>query len=369
MNAQPGAAPTGWTATAGPSAVVNRLRLAKRVVVLTHTRPDGDALGSSLALTRSLLQAGAQVELWLVPPGPRWMREIIGDAPVRLHNPSAGTTMDQAIEPDAIVILDTGAWKQVEEVAPWVRPRSAKAIIIDHHLSGDAEMAPIRLIDSGAAAAAEVVAEVCVGLLGKSSAGELPLDVARPLYLGLATDTGWFRFSNTRPQTLRLAAALKEAGVDAPALYQLVEQQDRPARLRLYGRALSSIELHAAESIAFLSLTQRDFEECRGDAEDTTGFASDVLSVASIQVGALLTEVAGRGAGNPGREGPLTKVSLRSKPGAGAIDVAALTLGLGGGGHARAAGVKLAMPLSEAKQALLAALVGGSMGPAGRATA
>ncbi len=144
----------------------------------------------------------------------------------------------------------------------------------------------------------------------QTNPARLPLLVGEALYLGLATDTGWFKFSNTRPETLRLAASLLEAGVDAPKLFAMVEQQDRAARLRLQGRALSSLELHKNDSIAIMSLSAKDFDECHGDAEDTTGFASDVLSVASVQVGVMLVEVAGREG-----KGPLSKASLRSKAG------------------------------------------------------
>ncbi len=324
-----------------------------RVAILTHAKPDGDAVGSTLALARALTRAGLSATPWYIGPMPRWFESIRAGTPASIYDHATDRTPEAGPEPDAIVVADTGSWMQIEDLGPWVKTPAcrAKTLIIDHHLSGDAEMSDARVLVPTAAAAAEIMAEVCCRVLKVTDPAALPLEVAEPLYLGLATDTGWFRFSNTSPQTLRLAASLREAGVDAPRLVQLVEQQDRPSRLRLLARALSSLELLAGDRVALMSLTRRDFEDAHGDAEDTTGFASDVLSVAAVQVGILLTETAPK-VGKP----PVTKASLRSKPGPNAIDVAALTRALGGGGHARAAGVKLNLPLPEAKAALVAAV-------------
>jgi phosphoesterase RecJ-like protein len=179
----------------------------------------------------------------------------------------------------------------------------------------------------------------------------LPRDVATPLFLGLATDTGWFRFSNVRQQTLALAARLIGAGVDHASLYEMIEQQNTAARMRLLARALSSLELHKHASIALMSLTQADFKEAGADSEDTGGFADGPMSVVGVQVVVTLTEMT-----KPGDPNPLTKASLRSKPGPHAIDVAAVCNKLGGGGHARAAGVKLKLPLASAREVVLKAL-------------
>jgi phosphoesterase RecJ-like protein len=342
-----------WVATRTPGEAGEWLRTSgiKQVAIVTHAKPDGDAVGSTLALARALGHAGVGAMPWYIGPMPRWYESVRGRTPASVVEVAAGRTPESGPEPDAVVVADTGSWMQVEDLGPWVKARRAKTMIVDHHLSGDADMSDARVLVPTAAAAAEIMAEVCCRVMGVAEPAGLPLDVAEPLYLGLATDTGWFRFSNTSPRTLRLAASLRETGVDVPRLFQWVEQQDRVSRLRLLARALSSLELLAEERVALMSLTRRDFEASHGDAEDTTGFASDVLSVASVQVGILLTETTAK----PGKP-PLTKASLRSKPGAGAVDVAALTRSLGGGGHARAAGVKLAMPLAEARAALVAAV-------------
>lgn len=341
-----------WRSSIDAVGLAAVLKRARRVVVLTHTRPDGDASGSALALTRALRQSGVDAGVWLVGPVPRFLPSVQRDTPVTIMDPvGAMSVVSRLPEPDAIVVVDTGAWVQVEEVRGWLEPRAARTCIIDHHLNGDAAMAPLRLIDSAAAAAAEIVADVATAVLGLRSAAELPADVAEAVYLGLATDTGWFKFSNARPRTMSLAADLMRAGVDHARLYEFVEQQDRPSRLRLLGRAMTGMELIDADRLAVMSLTEADFESTGADAEDAGGFAAEALSVATVKVAITLTEVAGRGAGS---RNPLTKISLRSKPGPDAIDVSAIASRLGGGGHARAAGVKLSLPITQAKQRIVA---------------
>lgn len=343
-----------WVGTETALSVAGLLRRARRVVVLTHAKPDGDAVGSTAALVRALRSLTIEASVWYVGPMPRWFPQVVTELSHKVLDGRMITegALNNEPEPDCIVVCDTGAWVQLDEIRPWLEPRTAKTVVIDHHLSGSATVAPRRLLDPQAAAVCEPVAEVCQRLLVLKDASRLPRPIAELLYLGLATDTGFFRFSNTRPATMRLAAMLLETGVDHARLFELVEQQDRPSRLRLMARAFTGLELLADDSIAVLTISEKDFEETHGDSEDTQSFATIALNVASVRVAATITEVPGRTASNP-----LTKISFRSKAGPGAVDVAALSRQMGGGGHARAAGLKLAMPLAEARQKVIDALM------------
>lgn len=339
-----------WTGNQTVGSAAAFLRGCRRVVVLTHARPDGDAVGSSAALVLTLRRLGIEASAWYVGPMPRWMDELAAHVPHRVVDAAtvASGGLNSEPQPDGVVVVDTGAWTQLEEMKPWLTGRAGQALVIDHHLSGDADVADRRLLNTQAAAAAEIVALVCGELLGVKDPAGLPREVAEFLYLGCGTDTGWFTFSNTRPDTLRLVAALLDAGAEFTRLFAAVEQQDRPSRLRLLGRAMSGLDLVASDQIAVMSLTQKDFEECHGDAEDAGGFPNYALDVASVRVAAVLTEVAGRSS-----DKPMTKVSLRSKPSTPTVDVAAFTRALGGGGHARAAGVKLNMNVADARRLML----------------
>jgi len=144
---------------------------------------------------------------------------------------------------------------------------------------------------------------------------------------------------------------LLEAGVDHASVFQRVEQMDRPARLRLLGRALASLELHGDEQIALMCMRRSDFQDCCGDQEDAGGLTDMLLTVAPVRIAASLTEI----------EGERTKVSLRSKrsyaPGQQTIDVNEIARRLNGGGHAQAAGARLDLPLEEAKRRVIETLV------------
>lgn len=343
-----------WTTTASLQDIADWLRSKRRTVVLTHVKPDGDAIGSTLAIVRAINLAGASqsrsAEAWYFGPQPPFYSAIAKDTPARVleHQslPPAG-----AEEPDAILIVDTGSWSQLEPAAPWLKQRHDRTAIIDHHVQGDADVSARRHLDTTAAAAAQPAAELARIILSKRHLGALPPEVAEPCYLGLGTDTGWFKHSNVTPAVLRTAAELLEAGVNHSELFRLVEQQDSPTRLRLLARALASMELHDNGRICFFTMTRRDFEECNAEQGVASGFADYGQTLESTRVTAVFTESEPADSGNP-----ITKVSLRSKNTPDSVDVNAAAKKLGGGGHVRAAGVRVNLPLSEAKKQILAAL-------------
>jgi phosphoesterase RecJ-like protein len=341
-----------WDCNTTPAELAGVLKGAKRVVCLTHSRPDGDAAGSTLAGCRALRHIGIDARACYVGPAPRWLPEMAGDTPYTVvppGTPARATPVGE--EPDVVLVTDTGTWTQLAEFADWLRPLRDRTIVADHHLHGDPDVARWRLVRTTDAASTQVIAPLCAAVLERP-ANRLPRDVADALYLGLATDTQWFRLSNVSPPTLRLAADLLECGVDHTRLYEMIEQQDTPGRWRLLGRALSSLELHADGAVAFMRLTLDDFAQAGADRNDTGGFADMVQHIGTVRVAVILTESDTR----PG-EPPTTKVSMRSKPGPDAIDVNALTRALGGGGHARAAGAKMVgVGLDEAKRRVLALL-------------
>ena len=342
-----------WVSNTTLADIGKTLAGAKSVAVTTHVKPDGDAVGSSIALVRALIRHGAKAQAVYFGPKPGWFKQIVKDTPyVDLDAQPA-----PSIEPDVVVVIDTGSWVQIEPIASWLKTRGEKTIVVDHHKHGDASVSRLRHIDVSAAAVCQSSAELCRVILGVAKVGQLPVEIAEPLYLGLATDTGWFRHSNVTPAVMRLAGDLIEAGVDHNALYQTVEQQDTPARLRLVQRALASLELFDGDRIAIMSLTRRDFSETGAASADSGGLVDLPQSVASVRAIAVLTEA------DPGEYGKtsnavLTKISLRSKHGADAIDVNAVAQTLGGGGHTRAAGAKMALPLVDTKAKVLAALRG-----------
>jgi phosphoesterase RecJ-like protein len=343
-----------YSSNATPAEIAAWLKSRKKVVICTHAKPDGDALGSTVGLSRALSHVGIPSEVWYIGPFPTWTDAVTGTTPVKKLSNENTQIPASGVEADGIAICDTGSWNQLEGLRPWLTGKAGKAIILDHHLHGQAEIAHKRLIVTTAAAAAHVVADVATILLGLAPGAPLPLDVATPLYLGLATDTGWLRFSNVTSDTLRLAARLIDSGVDHPALYEMVEQQQKPTRPVLLGRALSSLTMHHGKTLAVMTLRDKDLRELGAVGEDTGGFSEPVMAVAGVQVVATLTEMPPP-INAPAGSGLLVKVSLRSKPGPNAVDVAAVASRFGGGGHARAAGIKLFTTVEEAQRTIIEA--------------
>ncbi len=341
-----------WTTNTTLAEIASWLRGARRVVVLTHVKPDGDAVGSTIAVCRALnIRRSGAAAAWYCGPTPVWFPLLVGDTPAFVLDGSTVPPPGQNAEPDAIVILDTGSWSQLEGVTSYLKPRKDRAAVIDHHVQGDPDTSSRRYIDTAAAAVAEPAAELCRLILGLDSVADLPREIAEPLFVGIATDTGWFKHSNVTPSVLRHAADLLAAGANHSELYRLIEQQDRPARVRLLAKSLSSLELFADNRVAVMSLTRADMAEAGGEPGDAGGFADSAQCIGSVRVVAMLTESE---VGPTSK--PITKLSLRSKNTADAPDVNKVARQFGGGGHVRAAGARLSLPLAQAKQQVVEAL-------------
>lgn len=336
------------TSLAEIAALLKGVDAGATIGIATHMKPDGDAIGSTLAVARALRQIGKRVTLLYMGGPPRWIETMATRA--------ERTTFEEDglpdPEPAVWLILDTGSWSQLEQLTPALTGRGSATIIIDHHLQGDAVIADRRHVDKNAAAAAQPAAELCRLLLGLRSCTELPVEIAEPLFLGLATDTGWFRHSNTKPETLRLAADLIGAGANHSRLYAMVEQSDTVGRLRLIAKALGSLELFDNDRVALMKLSLADFEQAGASHGDTGGLADMALVIQSVRVSAVITEQAVK-AGAP----PLAKISMRSKEGPNAVDVNEICGKLGGGGHARASGARMTLTLEQTRSRVLEAIL------------
>ncbi len=320
--------------------VIEKLSACRRVLVTTHVRPDGDALGSVAAAILGLRKLNIDAEALLLSHLPRKYAFIFRDNAIVHHDAEQSWPADLSFDRfDAFLVIDTGTWSQLpgvqDHLAAFTRPK----IVIDHHLTQES-WADVRLVETEAAAAGEIVAELL-------ERWKVPFDsaIATALFLAIASDTGWFQFANTRPHTLRMAADLMEAGVDTIRLYELLYQNERPERVALQTRAMQSIELLAGGRLAVMRIFKKDFEETRANVPDTENLINVPLQIASVQVSVLITE--------PRDFGPI-RISLRSK---GQLDVARFAEQFGGGGHARAAGLKLDLPIAAAHDKVVGALL------------
>lgn len=336
-----------YASTASPARIAERMRSATRVLVTAHDKPDGDAVGSVLAVTRALRGLGKHVHPWLCGPfDPSLAVLLAGETPGR-----APESMPDG-EVDLVVVVDTGSWSQLEILGPWLRARHARCINIDHHRSGDTGFAD-RIVDTSCASCTQTLVPVLDALgvrfdaPGSGGAGS----IAEALFAGLATDTGWFRFSGADAGVFALASRLLAAGVEKDRLYRQLEETARPQRIGLLARAMGGIQWIAGGRAALMRLQPADFAHSSGSSEDLAGVVNAPMSVGAVEVSALLSQ--------SGPE-PLVKISLRSKPpmaaGGAFVDVNRLAAEFGGGGHVHAAGARFKGTMDDASAALAKAI-------------
>lgn len=323
---------------------ISALSSCRNVLITTHVRPDGDALGSTAALQQVLTAKGIHCAVLLLSPLPPKYAFVFEDAGVPFTAVEKDLPADFSLVPyDGLLVVDTGTWSQLPGLQQKVETFAGKKMVLDHHLTQES-WADLKLVDTAAAAAGEIV-----GTLLERWGVPLDSSSATSLYLALVSDTGWFQYANTRPQTLRLAATLLEKGVDADGLHQRLYQSERAERLALQTRALASLKLLSENRVAVMRITPADFAETNATRDDTEASVNVPLQIGTVEVSALLTR-------SP--EGLPVRISLRSK---GKVNCAAVAQRFGGGGHARAAGCRIDEELADAvrriEEALIAELI------------
>lgn len=310
------------------------------MLVTTHVRPDGDALGTVAATMLAMRKVGIEAEALLLSHLPRKYAYVFEENRITFHDAELGWPESLLLERfDALLVMDTGTWPQLpglrDRVANWHVPK----VVVDHHLTQE-DWADVKLVVKEAAAAGEIAAE-----LFDTWGIELDRSIASALFLAIASDTGWFQFSNTRPYTLRLAARLIEHGVDTDQMYQHLYQNERAERVRLQTRVQQSLELLADGRLAVMRVGKQDFAETNANVGDTENLINVPLQIRTVQVSLLFVE--------PTEPGPI-RVSLRSK---GQVNVAKFAEQFSGGGHARAAGLKLDGDLHSVHDRVVTALL------------
>jgi phosphoesterase RecJ-like protein len=317
-------------------AAVGLLVRAKRTLITTHARPDGDAIGSTVALWRVLNEVGRRAELvWIDEPSPRYSFLVEG---VPWHHWGRTFTRSNIQAGDLMCIVDTCAWNQLEPLDEVLKEALNTRLVIDHHKTRDA-IGAVEVVDESAAAAAQVVLALC-----RHAGWMISPPTARALFAGLATDTGWFKFASVNEAVFNDAAELIRLGAVPSELYERLYQQDAAARLYLMGRLLSSMQVQAEGRVAVMKLPLGLMTECGATPAMTEELVNEPMRIGSVMVSLLFSET----------EGGVIRVSLRSRHGP---DVAALARRFGGGGHSQAAGVRIRGALDEVVGKVVAALL------------
>lgn len=295
------------------------LARARVYVLVTHVNPDGDAIGSQVGLGRYLRTLGFEVRIVNQDPTPTELRFLEFDGPFgEAYDPTRHDGLLDAA--DAIVLVDNSAPDRLGRMEAPVRARASKTFCIDHHPTPKTPWA-WNVIDTSASATAVIVHELI-----RERGGMPDHDAAEALYAGLATDTGYFRFSSTSPRAFRVAAELLEAGADPTRCYREVYERNSPEYTRLLGRALSGLSVGGNGAVASVAVTLGMIDACGAQGVDTSEITTPVLAVDGVRIAILFREL-------PGGK---VKVSLRSK---GELDVQRMASEFGGGGHRNASGI------------------------------
>jgi phosphoesterase RecJ-like protein len=314
------------------SPFVEFVRANDRFLLMTHVRPDGDALGSELGLAEALRARGKSARTVIASRMPPRYQFLDPDGRVEQFHPPGDGFRDAG----AVVIVDTGTWNQLQDFGPFLRTLAVPKFVIDHHRTQD-DLGALRLVDTSAEACGRLVREA-IAALG------VPLTeaMATPLFIALAMDTGWFRHGSTTAATFALAGELTAAGARPDRLYERLYERNTLSRMRLMGLVLERLRTVAGGRVAVSEVFFRDYTATGAVPGDTEDLVDLTRSLEGAQVGVLLIEQA---------NGEV-KVSFRSR----AADMSKVAEQFQGGGHKLASGATLPGPMDQARERALAAV-------------
>ncbi|HEV8696481.1 MAG TPA: DHH family phosphoesterase [Candidatus Limnocylindrales bacterium] len=316
-----------------PDVVVERIRGARRVLAVGHENPDADTLGATLGVVRIVEALGGTADPVCTDPVPPLYHYLAGIERFR-------TDPDPTADYDLLVISDCGTLDRVGDV----RNRHAELfdrlprVVIDHHASNDAA-GDADWIEPDAAATCEMVALLAMrlGLSLDRDDGAL----ATALMSGIVMDTATFAHPNATPRTLAVSAALVEAGAPLSDISRRLYRSKPTSQLRLFGRVLDRLESVDEGRVIYSTLLDSDLGATGTQPPHAEGIIDLLAQSEEAEVAILFKEA-----------GAETRVSVRTKPGG--VDATVLTGAFGGGGHARAAGATVQLPVEEARTAFLA---------------
>ncbi len=296
-------------------------------VLTTHVNPDGDGLGSEMALYHYLKGLGKDVRIWnhnAVPENyafldPFGVMEIFGQ---KRHK-------DLLKEIEVVLILDISDWLRLKTFGEWLQTQANLATVcVDHHPNGE-HFAKLDFIFTEASSTGEIVFEILHALHAP-----LTVPIAEALYTAILTDTGSFRFTNTTPRAHRIVAELIETGIDFHQIYEQIYERERPEKLKLLGMVLQNLRFESGGRIVWFQITQEMLRATGLKPEDTDGFSDFPRRIVGVEVSLMFVQVSEK----------RTKVSFRSK---GNVVINGLAQEVGGGGHQFASGAMVQKPLQE----------------------
>jgi phosphoesterase RecJ-like protein len=313
------------------------IRSSSRILLTAHQRPDGDCLGSELAMRLILLALGKEVRIVNPHPTPPTLTFLDKTGSIKPLEHLTEEDQNWINHADLMFVLDTSSWAQLGKMAPVFKASHAKKLVLDHHAVGD-DIGAERFIDPNAEATGMLVVRAADAL-------EVPLnrEMAEAVFVAISTDTGWFRFSSVNAETYRTVARLLDAGVVPATVYRNLYEQESLGRIRLIGRTLAQTESHFDGKLMLVRIMLDDFDVAGALSSDSEDIVNMALQVKDSQMAVLISEL---------KDGSF-KISFRSRC---VVDCSCLAAQFGGGGHKQAAGASSKVSYEKTKQAVLQAI-------------
>ncbi|QIE58183.1 bifunctional oligoribonuclease/PAP phosphatase NrnA [Rasiella rasia] len=308
------------------------LNTSKQIVIVGHKNPDGDAIGSCLALSQFLDQLGHKTQVIMPNDFPDFLKWMPGCQDIIIYDKQKETAEAHLTAANIVCTLDFNALDRVGEMQGALESCQATFVMIDHHQAPGA-YAAVTYSDVRMSSTAEMVYHFIAGLDGLEL---LSPSMATNLYTGIMTDTGSFRFPATSPTTHKVIAHLMEAGANGTQIHENIYDTNTPDRLRLLGLALQNMKILEPYNAAYITLSQEELDSNNFKKGDTEGFVNYALSVLGVKFAVIFIE---------SKQDAIVKISFRSK-GAFSVNEFARTH-YNGGGHTNAAGGRSNKSLQE----------------------
>ena len=300
----------------------NKLKSVEKILVTAHINPDGDALGSTLAMCLALRQLGKSAQIYIDDKLPLNLNFLPHIDEIKIP------AEDEKFDADLLLILDTST----DRIGNVRKLTDAPILNVDHHITNKNLENNLLYLDSTAAATCEIAFELC-----RELEINITKEIATCLYTGIVTDTGFFNYSNTTPKTFRIAAELVEAGVEPNYISEQVERR-KLNDVKVMSAALQTMQIYFDGKVAGLLIDA----ELSKIVETTEGLIDLIRVIDTVEVAFVLTH----------KDENTVRASLRSK----GVNVSEIAQKLGGGGHIRAAGCTFHTNFEDAKNILLKTL-------------
>jgi len=294
------------------------LKKHKRFLITSHVCPEGDALGSSVAL--KLFLQSMKKEAHLINEGKSASQlDFLNHGHFRVFNADSIEDQKFIASFPVLFVVDVSDWGHMGILGERLRVLDSIKICIDHH-PPKGKFGDYDLIDRTASATGQLIYQMI-----KHFKGKITPEIATALYTSIITDTGQFAFPNTTPQVIQIAADLVKQGVNHYDVYQKVYENNNWSKLFLMEKALKSLHADANKQIAWMKITQDMFKELNAPFDDAEGFVDQLRAIHGVKIAMLFREL-------PGEQ---VRINLRSKEG---VNVSELAKSIGGGGHPNASG-------------------------------